>query len=102
MAKKGSALGICMPPATFPHAKLPHKVAASHWRCPKSVNDPKVPVAVHLARENATLRRRAPNATPHSFYKPPMGPKQSGKRRGYGQWALNEIKFYQKTYSLMI
>ena len=85
MVKKGSVLGTHMLPATFPHAKLPHKVTASHWRCPGSVNDPKVPVAVCLARENADLRRRAPNATPQGFYKPPMGPKQSGKKRGYGQ-----------------
>ena len=91
-----------MLPVTFPHAKLPHKVAASHCRCPGSVTNPKVPVAVNLARENAALWRRTPNATPQGFYKPPMGSTQSGKRRGYGQWALNEIRFYQKTYSLMI
>ena len=100
--KKGSALGTHMPLATFPHTKPPHKVAASHHRCPRSVTDPKVPVAVHLARENVTLRSRTPNATPQGFYKGPMGPTQSGKRRGYGQWALNEIKFYQKTYNLLI
>ena len=98
-AKKGSALGTWMPPATFPHAKPPCKVAASHHRC---VTDPKVPVAVCLARENTALWRRTLNATPQGFYKPPMSPTQSGKRRGYGQWALNEIRFYQKTYSLMI
>ena len=40
-----------MPPATFPHGKPPHKVAASHWRCPGHINDPKVPVAVCLAQE---------------------------------------------------
>ena len=100
--KKGSVLGTWMLPATFPHAKPPHKVAASHRRCPGCINDPKVPVAVHLARENAALRRRTPNATPQGFYKPPMGSTQSGKRRGYGQQALNKIRFYQKTYSLMI
>ena len=100
--KKGSALGTCMPPATFPHTKLPHKVAASHHRCPRSITDLKVPVAVCLAQENTALWRRTPNATPQGFYKPPMGPKQSGKRRGYRQWALNKIRFYQKTYSLMI
>ena len=102
IVKKGSALGTHMLLATFPHAKLPCKVAASHRRCPGSINDPKVPVAVHLTRENAALRRRTTNATPQGFYKPPMGPTQSGKRRRYGQWALNEIRFYQKTYSLMI
>ena len=88
--------------ATFPHTKPPHKVAVSHHRHPGSIPDLKVLVAVCLARENAALQRRTPNATPQGFYKPPMGPKQSGKGRGYGQWALNEIRFYQKTYSLMI
>ena len=97
MAKKGFMLGTHMPSATFPHAKPLRKVAASHQSCPGSVNNPKVPVAVCLARENAALRRTAPNAIPQGFYKPPMGPKQSGKKRGYGQQALNEIKFYQKT-----
>ena len=101
MAKKGSAVGTQMLPATFPHAKPPCKVAASHWRYPGCINDPKVPGAVCLARENAALRR-TPNATSQGFYKPPMGSAQSGKRRGYGQWALNKIRFYQKTYSLMI
>ena len=99
MVKKGSVLGTCMLLATFSHAKPPHKVPASHWRCPRCVNDPKVPVAVCLARENAALRR-TPNATLQGFYKPPMGSTQSGKRRGYGQWALNKIRFYQKTYIL--
>ena len=102
MVKKGPALGTQMPPVTFPHTKPPCKVATSHQRCPGCNNDPKVPVAVHLARENVTLRRRTPNATPQGFYKPPTGSTQSGKRRGYGQWALNKIRFYQKTYSLMI
>ena len=79
MVKKGSALGTHMPPATFPHTKPPHKVAASHRRCPGSVTDLKVPVAVHLAWENAALQRRTPNTTPQCFYKPPTGQKQSGK-----------------------
>ena len=91
-----------MPPATFPHTKPPCKVAASHCRHPGSITDPKVPVAVHLAWENTALQRRTPNATPQGFYKPPTGLKQSGKWRGYGQRALNEIRFCQKTYSLMI
>ena len=85
MVKKGSALGTHMLLATFPHTKPPCKVAASHHRCPGSITDPKVPVAVHLAQENAALWRRATNATPQGFYKPPVGTKQSGKRRGYGQ-----------------
>ena len=50
MVKKGSVLGTQMLPATFPHAKLPCKVAASHQRHPGHINDPKIPVAVHLAR----------------------------------------------------
>ena len=79
MVKKGSVLGTCMPPATFPHTKPPHKVAASHHRCLRSITDPKVPVAVCLAWENAALQRRTPNATSQGFYKPPMGLKQSGK-----------------------
>ena len=97
MVKKGPVLGTQMPPVTFPHTKPPCKVATSHQRCPGCNNDPKVPVAVHLARENVTLRRRTPNATPQGFYKPPTGSTQSSKRRGYGQWALNKIRFYQKT-----
>ena len=79
MAKKGSALGTHMPLATFPHTKPPRKVAASHCRCPGSITDLKVPFAVCLAQENTALWRRTPNATPQGFYKPPMGPKQSGK-----------------------
>ena len=79
MAKKGSVLGTHIPPATFPHTKPPCKVAASHHRCPRSVTDLKVPVAVWLAWENAALQRRTPNATPQGFYTSPMGLKQSGK-----------------------
>ena len=75
MAKEGSAPGTQMLPATFPHAKPPCKVAASHQRCPGHVNDPKVAVTVCLTRENAALRR-TPNATPQGFYKPPVGSKQ--------------------------
>ena len=73
MVKKGSALGIHMLPATFPHAKLPHKVAASHRRCPGSVNDPKVPVAVCLARENTALQRRTPKCNPTRLLQTPNG-----------------------------
>ena len=73
--KKGSMLGTQMLPATFPHAKPPCKVAASHCRCPGSITNPKVPVAVHLARENTALWRRTPNATPQGFYKTPNGSK---------------------------
>ena len=94
MAKKGSALGIHMPPATFPHTKPPRKVAASHHRHPRSITDLNIPVAVRFTWENAALWRRTPNTTPQGFYKPPMGTKQSGKQRGYGQQALNEIRFY--------
>ena len=97
MAKKGSVPGTRMLPATFPHAKLPCKVAASLWRCPRCINNPKVLVAVCLARENTALRRRTPSATPQGFYNPPMGSKQIGNRRGYGQQALYKIRFYQKT-----
>ena len=103
MAKKGASGGIRLPPATCPHAKPPRKVAALRpHRRPGSVNDPQIPVAVCLARENAALHRKGPNATPQGFYKAPTGPTQCGRRCGYGQRALNEIKFYQKTYSLLI
>ena len=74
-----------MPPATFPHTKPFCKVAASNHRCPRSVTDLKVPVAVCLAQENAALWRRTPNTTLQGFYKPPMGQKQRGKQRRCGQ-----------------
>ena len=96
MVKKGSVLGTQMPPATFPHAKLPCKVAASHWRHPGCINDPKVPVAVCLARENAALRRGTPNATPQGFYKPPMGSTQSGKKGDMGNGLSTKSGFTRK------
>ena len=55
-----------------------------------------------IARENAALRKSAANATPQGFYKPPTGRTQTGQRRKYGRRALNEIRFYQSTYNLLI
>ena len=66
------------------------------------MNDLKIPVVVQLARENAALRCRSVNATPQGFYKAPEGGTKNGKRRSYGQRALNEICFYQKTHNLLI
>ena len=48
------------------------------------------------------LRKKASNATPQVYYKPPEGPTQSGQQCKYGTRALNEIRFYQSTYNLLI
>ena len=97
-ARKGSDLGNRHQRAVFPHTKPKGKKT----RRPGRVNDPRVPVAVRLARENAALRCRSANSTPQGFYKPPTGTTKSGKRRGYHTRAINEIRFYQRTYNLLI
>ena len=66
------------------------------------INERGIPPAVKIARENAALQKSATNATPHGFYKPPTGHTQTGQRRKYGRRALNEIRFYQSTYNLLI
>ena len=48
------------------------------------------------------LRKKASNSTPQGYYKPLEGPTQSGRRCKYGTRALNEIRFYQSTYNLLI
>ena len=48
------------------------------------------------------MRKKASNATPQGYYKPPEGPTQSGQRCKYGTRALNDIRFYQSTYNLLI
>ena len=98
---RGAAITQSKPRATYPHRKEVRKPAKpKKWLGPRS--DPKVPVAVRLARENAALRSKAKNTTAQGFYKPPTGETKSGKRRSYGRRALNEIKFYQNTYNLLI
>ena len=63
--------------------------------------DPGIPMAVRLARDNAAARWKASDATPMGYFKRPRG-RSSGRRRDYGELALAEIAFYQKTYSLLI
>ena len=98
---QNSAVTQGKPRAMYPHQKPVRKPAKPRRRLgPRS--DPRVPVAVRLVRENAALRSRAANATPQGFYRPPAGETKSGKHRNYGRRALNEIKFYQNTYNLLI
>ena len=63
--------------------------------------DPSIPPALRYARENAAARRKTTDATAQGYYKRP-GRLPSGARCRYGDMALKEIAFYQKTYSLLI
>ena len=87
--------------ATYPHRKEVHKQTKPKKRL-GSTTDPRVPIAVWLARENVALRSKASNATPQGFYKPPTEPTKSGNKCSYGRRALNEIRFYQKNVNLLI
>ena len=66
-----------------------------------SRTDPRIPLALRCTRENAAARRKTTDATARGYYKRP-GRLPSGARRRYGDVALREIVFYQKTYSLLM
>ena len=98
---RGIAHGHGKPRATYPHQKPTRKQPApKKKRGP--IHEKGIPPAVRIAWENAMLRKRALNSTPQGYYKPPEGPMQSGWRHKYGTRALNEIRFYQSTYNLLI
>ena len=63
--------------------------------------DSRIPPALRYARENAAARRKTADATARGYYKRP-GRLASGAKRRYGDVALREIVFYQKTYSLLM
>ena len=89
-----------LPWAMYPHIKPVRKQSApGKWW---SINVKGIPPAVVIAQENAAIRCCVSNTTPQGYYKEPTDLIKSGKHQKYRCRALNEICFYQRTYSLLL
>ena len=75
---RGVVHGRGKPRATYPHKKPTRKQPAPKKRR-GPIHGKDIPAAVRIAWENASLRKKASNATPQGYYKPPEGPTQSGQ-----------------------
>ena len=60
----------------------------------------KIPPALRIVKENATARMTGTNATPHGYYH--ASDKQKEFKWKLGMRSLREIRFYQKSTTLLL